>query len=467
MRKVVTLLFGHRQLSIFLLKTGLICLAFISAFALRFDLLIPLVYLSIILKLLLPLIVIKLLVFRFTGMATGWWRYASLADVLTIFKGNLAASAFFTLYVVLLHRLDNLPRSVLALDFVLCFLLTCGIRLLVRAYRENYLCFGHGREQGKRRLLVIGAGLAGQGLVRELRQNPDLDMVAVGYLDADGSKHQQCFQGVPVLGGPNELVCLCQRYEINEVIIAIPSASAKSMKRLVAICQQADVKFRTLPGVGDLIDGTVLVQQLRNVDLNDLLGRAPVRLDLKDIEKYLTGKRILVTGAGGSIGSELCRQVARFNPSQLVLFEHGETALFHIENELRKAFPELKIVPVVGDIRDLARVESVFSRYRPEVVFHAAAYKHVPMMECNPAEAANNNVRGTRVLADAANRFGVSHFVMISTDKAVRPTNIMGASKRAAELYVQNLARRSQTQFCHGSFRQRARQQRQRHSDFQ
>jgi FlaA1/EpsC-like NDP-sugar epimerase len=219
------------------------------------------------------------------------------------------------------------------------------------------------------------------------------------------------------------------------------------MKELVTICQQAEVKFKTLPGVGGLIDGTVLVQQIRDVDMEDLLGREVASLDQKMISEYLTGKRILVTGAAGSIGSELSRQVARFKPAELVLYEHAETALFHIENELRAIHPGLLLRAVVGDIRDRSRVNNIFNTHRPEVVFHAAAYKHVPMMEENPAEAANNNVRGSRVVAEAADRFGASHFVMISTDKAVKPTNIMGASKRAAELFVQNLGRRSKTHF--------------------
>jgi len=447
MPRLESIIFNNRRFSVLALKVGLICMAFLCAFVLRFDLTIPAAYWPLIGKLIVPLLVIKLLVFRYMGLATGWWRYASLSDALTIFKGNLAASAFFTLYVVLVHRLDNLPRSVLLLDGVFCFLLTSGVRLLTRAYREDYLSFRRNRNLGKRRVLVIGAGLAGQGIVRELRQNKDLNMLAVGYLDADPMKQRQSFQGVPVLGMPEELAKLARTYNIHEAIIAIPSASGKAMKELVTICQQAQVEFKTLPGVGGLIDGTILVQQIRNVDMEDLLGREVASLDQKMVGEYLTNKRILVTGAAGSIGSELCRQVARFKPAALVLYDNAETALFHIENELRALVPGQPIQAVVGDIRDRSRIANIFGSCKPEVVFHAAAYKHVPLMEDNPAEAANNNVRGTRVVAEAADRFGASHFVLVSTDKAVNPTNIMGASKRAAELFVQNLDRRSRTHF--------------------
>ncbi|ORJ55885.1 polysaccharide biosynthesis protein [Geothermobacter hydrogeniphilus] len=447
MEKTAEVLFNHRRLTVLAIKMTLICLAFLSAFALRFDLVIPGEYWSTIAALIAPLLLIKLLVFRQMGLSTGWWRYVSLADALSIFKANLVASVLFIVYVSLVHRLDNVPRSVLVLDGVLCFLFACGIRLLTRAYREDYLPFFSRSGGSRTRILVIGAGNAGQAIVRELRQNPDLNMEAVGFLDADPTKQQKSFQGVKVLGGTHELESICQAYRVDEVIIAIPSASGRAMQDLVTLCQTAGVKFKTLPGVGCLIDGRVSVQQLRDVDMEDLLGREPARLEMDEIGRYLTGKRILVSGAGGSIGSELCRQVARFKPARLILYEHAETALFHVENELRASFPQLNVLPVIGDIRDMARVDSIFAEYAPEVVFHAAAYKHVPMMECNPAEAANNNVRGTRVLADAADRYGVRNFVMISTDKAVNPTNVMGASKRAAEVYVQNLARRSMTHF--------------------
>ena len=356
MLKAISSLFIHRRPVVIAIKVGLICLAFLCAYALRFDLTIPAVYWPTILKLILPLLAIKLVVFRYMGLSTGWWRYVSLSDALIIFKANLAASVVFILYVTLVHRLDNVPRSVLILDGVLCFLFACGIRLLTRAYREDYLFFSKRSDRGRTRVMVVGAGSAGQSIVREMRQNPDLKMMAVGYLDDDPTKIKNSFQGVPVLGGTDELTALCASYRVDEVIIAIPSASSNVMKEIVALSQAADIKFKTLPGVGSLIDGKVSVTQIRDVDMEDLLGREAARLDMGQIKEYLTGKRILVTGAGGSIGSELCRQLARFKPAQLVLFEHAETPLFHIENELRIAFPHLEIHPVIGDIRDRSRL---------------------------------------------------------------------------------------------------------------
>lgn len=447
MLRAVPKLLNHRRPIVVVIKICLILAAFLGAYLLRFDLTIPSIYWTTILKLAIPLLVIKLLVFRYMGLSTGWWRYVSLADALTLFKANLLASAVFILYVTFIHRLEGVPRSVLILDGVLCFLFSCGVRLLTRAYREDYLTISGHKNRGKKQILVIGAGNAGQAIVREMRLNQELNMLAIGYLDDDPSKLKQSFQGVTVLGGTDQLTEICETRRVDEVIIAIPSASGNVIKEIVALSQAAGIKFKTLPGVGCLIDGKVSVQQIRDVDMEDLLGREAARLDLAQIREYLGGKRIMVTGGGGSIGSELCRQLARFKPAQLILFEHAETPLFHIENELRAAFPQLMIKPVIGDIRDRARVNNIFASCQPQVVFHAAAYKHVPMMEENPCAASNNNVRGTRVVAEAADKYGASHFVMISTDKSVNPTNIMGTSKRIAEIFVQNLARRSRTHF--------------------
>jgi FlaA1/EpsC-like NDP-sugar epimerase len=322
-----------------------------------------------------------------------------------------------------------------------------GVRFVTRAFRENYFPMPMHNAPEKTRILVVGAGDAGQMIVREIRKNSRLRSEVIGFLDDDPKKKRERFQGFHVLGGQKRIASICKKYNVDEVIIAIPSASSREIRRIVERCLKAGVKFKMLPGVGDLIDGRVSVQHVRDVDLEDLLGRDPVRLEAEKIRAYLGGKRVLVTGAGGSIGSEICRQVARFRPEKIILFENAETPLFHIEQELLKNFPDVRLAPIVGDIRYRARVEAIFDEFMPEVVFHAAAYKHVPMMEHNPAEAVNNNVRGTKIIADAANAFGVRNFVLISTDKAVNPTNVMGASKRAAELYTQSLARRSHTHF--------------------
>lgn len=431
---------------ILLVQVLIILTALYLSFALRFDFFIG-KYWSRALALAPALLVIKLIVFGCMGLFKGWWRYVSMPDLVQLLKANVVASLLFVLYAVIVYRLEQIPRSVLILDGIFCFLLMGGVRFATRAFRESYLpTLSHNVENGVR-TLIVGAGDAGQLIAREVRSNPRLQMDLVGFVDDDPQKHNALLQGVKVLGTQGELAEIVKSKKVVEVIIAIPSASGSQVKSIVDRCHALDVKSRILPGVGDLIDGSVLVQQLRDVRLEDLLSREPISLDQAQISSYLQGKRVLVTGAGGSIGSEICRQVALFNPEKLILFENAETPLFLIEKELTESCPQIPIVPIIGDIRNRSRINVIFDEQMPEVVFHAAAYKHVPMMEANPAEAVNNNVQGTRLLADAADEFGVKNFVMVSTDKAVRPTNVMGASKRAAELYVQSLAQRSRTNF--------------------
>ena len=437
----------RRALLIWPFKTGIVLTAFSLAWLFRFDFHIPSSHHAVAWQLLPPLLVIKLLVFWRFGLTHGWWRYVSIADVIDLVKANAVASLLVAAWVLFVGP-KGVPRSILLLDGLFCFLLSGGVRVVTRAFRENYLPMPLGKKYAAgKRTLILGAGQGGQMIVREIRQNPSLGIDLIGFIDDDPAKLDQRFQGLTVLGGRARLADICRAQEIGEIIIAIPSARGAQLRELVDLCAGTGVSFKTLPGVSDLIDGRVTVQQIRPVDLEDLLGREPVRLDLEEIRAYLADKRVLVTGAAGSIGSELCRQVALFHPAVLVLFDHAESPLFHIERELNAAHPGLEVAAVIGDVRDRARVDGVFERFRPEVVFHAAAYKHVPMMEMNPAEAVNNNVHGTRVVVDAAAQAGVSHMVMVSTDKAVNPTNVMGASKRAAELYVQGLAGRSRTHF--------------------
>lgn len=437
----------NRTWAILGLKSTIILSSFFLAFLLRFDFSVPAGQWRVLAELALPLLLIKLAVFWLFGLNHGWWRYVSLSDVFDVFKANIVASLAMMLYVVFVHGLEGVPRSVLILDGVFCFLLSCGVRFLTRAFRENYLPIGRGTGSDKDRVLIVGAGHGGQMLVKEIRLNPAVNKTVVGYVDDDPDKLNRRFQGVKVLGHQERLAELCRDERIKEVIIAIPSATGRQLKQIVERCEGAGVKFKTLPGVGDLIEGRVTIQQVRPVDVEDLLGREPVHIEIDRIKLFLSGKRVLVTGGAGSIGSEICRQVARFSPAKLILFDNAESPLFYIEKELSENFPDVPISGIIGDVRYRARVEAIFDEYRPQVVFHAAAYKHVPMMEHNPAEAANNNVRGTKIVADAAHEFKVESFVMVSTDKAVNPTNIMGATKRAAELYVQDLSQRSKTRF--------------------
>ena len=436
-----------RIILIFFVQVLIIVCALVIAYGVRFDLKIPEVYLQTLWELLPVFLAVKLIVFWGMGLFKGWWRYASMHDVIDIFKANAIASFVLVLYVVFVYRLQNIPRTVLPLDLVLCFILMCGVRFVTRAIRENYFPMPRTRGLAKQRALIVGAGNAGQMIVREIRQNPKLNLDVVGFVDDASNKQGQRFQGVPVLGTQGDFSRICLQQGVDEVIIAIPSATGPEIRSIVGLCQSIGVKFKTLPGVGDLIDGKVTVNSIRDIHLEDLLGRKPIHLDNSKIARYIHGKRVLVTGAGGSIGSELCRQIARFQPEKLILFENAETPLFMIEQELANNSPDLHIVPIIGDVRNPSRVNVIFDEQLPQVIFHAAAYKHVPLMEVNPAEAVNNNVRGTMLLADAAIVFNVETFVMVSTDKAVKPTNVMGASKRVAELYVQALSKKCKTRF--------------------
>jgi len=430
-----------------LLNVALIVAAFVAAFALRFDLSLPLEFRPRIFSLLPALLVIKLTSFWLVGLFRGWWRYASMADLMQLIKGNLLASLFFTFYIMLAYHFDHVPRSVIVADALLCFLFAGGIRFATRAFRENYFPMFVGTETTRRRVLIVGTGEAGRMIAREVRANARYKMLPVGFVDDDARKRNAILQGIAVLGTTADLPHLIRHYEVEEIIIAIPGATGKKIRAIVEQCHLAAVTFKILPDVEGLFNGRIALHQIREVDLNDLLGRDTISLDQAQIRNYLQGKRVLVTGAGGSIGSEICRQLARFKPDKLILFENAETPLFHIEQELARLVPDVHLVPVIGDVRNRSRVQGIFDTQMPQVVFHAAAYKHVPMMEANPAEAINNNVQGTRLVADAAETIGVETFVLISTDKAVRPTNVMGATKRVAELYVQSLAATSKTRF--------------------
>jgi len=441
------IVYRNRLIVVFVMTSLIIISSLLLAYAIRFDFSIPSPYWPRIGALIPAVLVIKLAIFWKFGCFRGWWRYVSMPDLVQIVKASFLGSIIFVVYAVLVYRLDQIPRSVLILDGVFCFLVIGGIRFATRALREHYLPLRQGTELRQTRALIVGAGDAGQLIAREVRSNSQVDLDVIGFIDDDPIKRKGTFQGLNVLGSQVDLNKIVNERGVDEIIIAIPSASGKQIKGIVERCRKSNVKFRILPGVGDLIDGRVSIQQIRDVDLNGLLGREPIFLDEVQINHYLQGKRVLVTGAGGSIGSEICRQVARFNPKKLILFENAETPLFLIEKELIQQYPQLPIVPIIGDVRNRSRVNVIFDEQMPQVVFHAAAYKHVPMMEMNPAEAVNNNIQGTRLLADAADHLGVEKFVMISTDKAVRPTNVMGTTKRVAELYVQSLNKKSKTSF--------------------
>jgi len=387
------------------------------------------------LKATLPWVVlIQAAAFQLFGLYRGVWRYASLTDLWRILLAILAGAAAVPLGLFLLQSLAGVPRSVLLLDPILLLLIMGGSRLTYRLWKEGHL-FRLSDPQGNP-VLVLGAGETAVGLVKELARSKEWRVV--GLLDDDLRRHRMMLHGFEVLGRIDQLPAIAEKLDVAHAIIAMPSATHGDRRRALEICAAAGVKALTVPSYDDLISGKVTVSKIRNVELDDLLGRDPVTLDSDGLHGLLTGKTVLVTGAGGSIGSELCRQIARFEPARLVLFELNELALYNMEQEFSAGFPDMPMAFVIGDVKHSARLAQVFAQFQPTVVFHAAAYKHVPLMEQENAwQAVQNNVMGTHVLAQTAVEYGVEKFVLISTDKAVNPTNVMGASKRLAEMVCQ------------------------------
>ena len=400
------------------------------------------------------IVAMKFFVFRHYGLYRGWWRYVGMRDLFAALKATWVSTALFLGFVYLMRAvggymldkplLQGWPRSIFLLDLMLTIGMVCGVRILVRFYYEEWRPIA---KEGLKRLLIVGAGSAGETVLRQIRRTPVEQYDVVGFVDDDPTKAHLLLHGVPVLGAMSRLATICQRYMVEELLIAMPGADRRQMRRIIEQCQATKLRFRTVPAMSDLIDGKVTISQIRDVDIDDLLGREPVSLDAEAIGKFLTGRVVLVTGAGGSIGSEICRQVLRFLPSRIVAMEQAENPLFHVESEIKELFPEAPWFSYICDVCDDNRVGDIFQREKPDVVFHAAAHKHVPLMENNPGEAIKNNVFGTRTIAEAAVKSGCQAFVMISTDKAVNPTSVMGASKRVAEMVIQELGTRSATKF--------------------
>lgn len=380
--------------------------------------------------------------FWYFGLYRGAWRFASMPDLLRIIKAVLAGIAITAAALFLINRLEFIPRSIFALDAILLILLLGGSRFLYRIVKDR-------RHYGQTvtNVLIVGAGRAGEMLVRDLLRDTARLLRPVAFVDDSHSRQGMDIHGVQVAGSCEDIPALVGRLDVQLILIAVSAVTSRQMQRIVSLCEAAGVQFRILPKMQDLVSGQVSVSDLREVKIDDLLGRDAVSLDWQSIVRGVEGKTVLVSGGGGSIGSELCRQIARLKPAQLVVFDLSEFNLYNIELELRRDFPDLKLTAVLGDVRDRVAVERVVSRARPQIVFHAAAYKHVPMLEQQARAAVLNNVFGTRTLAMAADQHGCATFVMISTDKAVNPANIMGMSKRVAEIYCQNLNTRSKTHF--------------------
>ncbi|GIU78018.1 MAG: nucleoside-diphosphate sugar epimerase [Bryobacteraceae bacterium] len=428
----------HRRLAIAVMLAGAAAFSVTMAYLLRFDLSVPKAQRHMIPLVAAAAVAVKLGVFFAAGLHHGWWRWTDTRDLLRLVAANFVGSAIFSA-LLLASQGILVPRSIYAIDFVICTALTGGLRMLARITKE--LAMQEPRGKGRKQVLIYGAGAAGVALARELRMNPDLGYRVAGFVDDNTLLRGEVVSGHRVMGAGRDLIRISERLRrrgvvVDEVLISMPSATGRQVREAMANCRAAGLPCRILPGLGGLVQGKGLSGQLREVALEDLLGREPIRLDKAQISAKLKGRVVLVTGAAGSIGRVLSHQIAMFEPELLVLADQSESGLFEIDLDVRKRHPQVRVAAAIADIRNEGDVRDLFGRHGVEVVYHAAAYKHVPLMEAHPVAALHTNVLGTWNLARTAFEAGVRSFVMISSDKAVNPVNVMGATKRAAELVV-------------------------------
>ncbi len=431
-------------------------LSLFLAYLLRFDFTPSPDYLLQMVYLYIYVLPIKVVVFFVFGIYRGMWRYTDLFDFWRILQASLISSLLLVALVLYLHRFEGYPRSVFFIDGLLTLLLCSMLRVFIRTmyrYRENLhitvLPWKRRRKIGDwhEDVIIIGAGDAGEKLLREIIENPSLNYDVVGFLDDNQDKKGRSVHGVPVLGQIHDLEVLGAKMDISQVLIAMPQASGEQMRRIITICDKLKISYKTLPSLGEIVNGKVGVKDLRYVDYGDLLGREQVRLDLVSIQNYLQGQVVLISGAGGSIGSELTRQIVKFSPAKIVILDVSELNLHNIQNELDLELAFHDYIPVLGQVQDKSLLEWIFEEHCPSVVFHAAAYKHVPILEDNPWQAVFNNIHGSQVIMETALKYNAAKFVLVSTDKAVRPTNVMGASKRIVELMMYEYNYKSNTAF--------------------
>ena len=422
-----------------------LCLASFLGLFVRFDLnisKIPPEYARAAMEFLPYYILASLVIFFLARMYSTMWSVAGVREALHVVAACGLASLVQIAGMMLLQL--SVPRSFFLVSFAALCAEELGIRL---SYRVVISLFGNHSKKAAKRIMIVGAGTSGSVILKEMTTSSLVNGCVVCFVDDDKNKAGKFLNGVPVAGNRNDIPRLAEEYKIDEIYIAIPSASAKERKAIIEICRETGCQVKILPGIYQLINGEVSIAKLRNVEIEDLLGRDPIRVNLDEIMGYVSGKVVLVTGGGGSIGSELCRQVASHNPKQLIIFDIYENNAYDIQLELKEKYPDLDLVVLIGSVRNTHRIETVFEKYRPDIVYHAAAHKHVPLMEDSPNEAIKNNVFGTYKTAKAADKYGTKRFVLISTDKAVNPTNIMGASKRMCEMVVQMMNARSKTDF--------------------
>lgn len=434
-KRIYLLVFGH--LLIF-------ALSYETSLWLRFDMDVPPETREVFWKTLPWILAVKLAMFHFVGSLHGWWRYITFADLSALLRVSVLTTLSITFIDYFFVAEYQIPRSVLLIDCGVTILLVGGLRSAARLGRESLwpALALHGRKP----TLLIGAVEGGEALARQIHAHPTLDYRVVGFLDEDRGRYGSRLGGIPFLGSPNDAVEFAREHAAQDLLIIAKSLSGERLRELVQRCRRAGIRVKMIPPVDELVNGSFALQ-VRDVDINDLLRREPISLDVEAIREMLRGKRIMVTGAGGSIGSEICRQIARCRPHSLILVERAENNLFVFEREMARQGLDDLCVPCIADIRDLSRMRALFDKHKPEIVFHAAAHKHVPLMELNPSEAVKNNVIGTAQLAEICHDYSVERFVMISTDKAVNPTSIMGVSKQLAERFVHAYSEISETKF--------------------
>ncbi|MFK7696953.1 polysaccharide biosynthesis protein [Paenibacillus sp. HJGM_3] len=434
--------YSKRMTVLVLLDMLIVALSIYTAYMFRFSGDVPQAYeqqLWLYLLLSVAMSAVFMLYFRLYNRI---WQYASVGEIISLFKA-VALSCMVSYLLTNWLSNDVVPLSIFLRTFETNLLVLGGARFVWRIYRDNY----YNKKYKQKRALIIGAGDCGTLIVKELKRSASSNVYPVAFIDDNPLKHKLQVLGVPVLGGRQSIMSVVQRMRIDEIIVAIPSLSRSETSKIIELCKQTKAQLKIVPKFDELMKGQVSLKEIRNVEFEDLLGRDPIHTDLEGIADYVMGKTVLVTGAGGSIGSELCRQLAPFKPARILLLGHGENSIYTIDKQLNQLFPELPLESIIADVQDKQRIQEVFEQNRPHVVFHAAAHKHVPLMEKNPAEAIKNNVFGTQNVADAADKFGAERFVLISTDKAVNPSSIMGATKRIAEMYIQGLGRNSRTKF--------------------
>lgn len=441
-----------RRIALGLIDCLIIVIALYSALYIRFEGKIPVAYLNIFIHSIIMLMFINIVIFYLFRLYKSLWQYASINELVQIFIATVAGTTASVIFGYVFNML--LPHSVYIIAWMITFFLIGSSRFsyrLLRRYRSylNHFPDKNGESGAKTRVMIVGAGEAGSMLIKELREHKELKAEPIVAVDDDRMKYKSSINGVPIEGGRGKIIELAEKYKIDEIIIAIPSAKKREISEILKICKETQCRLKILPGVYELINGRVNIKNIRDVSIEDLLGRDEVKLDTEGIAEYIKGKTVLVTGGGGSIGSELCRQIAGFRPKKLIIFDIYENNAYDLQNELLYTYKnKINLEVLIGSIRDKERLTQVFEKYRPEVVFHAAAHKHVPLMEANPAEAVKNNIFGTINVAFCANEFGTKKFVLISSDKAVNPTNIMGSTKRVAEMVIQSLDKLSKTEFA-------------------